>query len=106
VTKAAAIERANRWVRARYQVLPPVAGVLDFRPAALARAERLLGQPFPPEEVARFRGRWCVMYWCSWGTDAAGLPLRLGVLVDDQTGAAEPFDPSRRTRRCTGPRRQ
>ena len=91
MTRAEAIKHARRWVRDRYPVVPSVAGVLDFRPAAIIKAELQLGHPFASSEMERFRGRWCVLFRCSWDTDALGLPLRLGVLVDDQSGAVESF---------------
>ncbi len=91
MTRVEAIEHAKLWVRDRYPVVPPVAGVLDFRPAAINKAERQLGHAFASSEMERFRGRWCVLFRCSWDTDTLQLPLRLGVPVDDQSGAAESF---------------
>jgi hypothetical protein len=91
MTREEAIEAAGRWVQARYPKVPPVGLVLDLTHATLARTERLMGRPLPmsPTEEARCRGRWCVMYDCTWDTDEREMPSILRVMVDDQTRAAE-----------------
>jgi hypothetical protein len=87
-----AIACANSWARDRFPIVPPIAFVAQLTPSALAQAERLSETPFPIEEINRYRGSWCVLFKCSWDTDAHGLPERLGVVVDDHTGAVEKID--------------
>jgi hypothetical protein len=95
MTQGEAVQQVERWVRDRYPVVPAVGLVLDFRPEAIKRireVHELGGQQVSPKDVHRLRGKWCVYFRCSGDTDELGMPLRLGVLVDDETGAAELFD--------------
>ena len=84
-----AIDRANRWVASRFAGVPPIAFVVRLVPASIAHAEQLLGQSFETALTKRIVGSWCILFNCSWDTDADGLPERLGVLVDDRTGVVQ-----------------
>jgi hypothetical protein len=56
-----AIEVASEWVRSRYPVVPPI---------------------LTPIRVDHY---WSIAFFCSWDTDALGMPETLIVAVDDKT---------------------
>jgi hypothetical protein len=92
MTRNDAIARADGWVRDRYPIVPPLSAVVDYRPDALAGLEAMYGGPFPSEDVRQVQGKWLMLYRCSWYTDELGMPTCLGVLIDDESGAAELLD--------------
>jgi hypothetical protein len=92
MTRDEVIEIAGRWVRERFGVVPPVATVSQTTPETIALVEEQIERSYTPEELEQASiGNWVVLYRCSWDTDAQGLPLRLGVRVDDRTGATKTF---------------
>jgi hypothetical protein len=80
---------AAAWVWARFPVVPPVGAVYDFSERAVAELQRQAPGQLTAEEARQVQGKWFISFFCSWDTDALGLPMTLNLLVDCATGAVE-----------------
>jgi hypothetical protein len=90
VTGDEAIRVAATWVWGRYPVVPPVNCALEMTEQTLGQARRHLPGGSAEEAVRLLRGTWFVSFFCSWDTDALGLPQTLNVLVDKISGEVQP----------------
>ncbi len=83
-----AIKIASAWVETRYPVVPPVASAFQFR-TDFSNDVLELNPGINIEEAQKYNGRWVVGFFCSWDTDALGMPERLIVFVDNDTQEVE-----------------
>ena len=84
-----AIVVASKWVEQRYPVVPSVAGAFQFTDDMFTEQVMALNSDIDEQEVRAHMGKWFVAFFCSWDTDARGMPQRLCVLVDDNTEEVE-----------------
>ena len=84
-----AIILASQWVWTHYPVVPPVNLGLMFSERAIARLGLHGSAEITNHDYQKLCGKWFVSFFCSWDTDALGLPETLNVLVDSMSGEVE-----------------
>jgi hypothetical protein len=103
MTKDEAVSHAQAFVRSKFPIVPPVVLVQHSRVRKLGARQRLWIEGWMRfgastemrhsvslldiEDVQvheSVEGKWLVIFFMSWDTDAAGMPETLHVLVDDQ----------------------
>lgn len=93
MTEEEAISRASQWVQSHFPAVPPVASALYLDQNDLQQYEAETGRQVGNRKPGQPRDKWIIAYFCSWDTDAMGMPETLHVAVDDSTGEVCRFWP-------------
>src|SRR5947209_6564915 len=89
LTKEEAIAAAEKTVRERYSLVPPVGQAIMFSDEWIELNRGLLPEIVLDISRRKYAGKWLVLFRCSWDTDQSGLPISLMLLVDSNTGSTE-----------------
>ncbi len=89
LTEADAIGIAEKAVRERYSVAPPVALAMLFSDELIEQGRGLMPESEYQLGKDKYSGKWLVFFRCSWDTDELGLPISLMVTEDGNSGEAE-----------------
>jgi hypothetical protein len=89
LTKEEAIGAAEKAVRERYSLVPPVGQAIMIPKNVIELNRGLLPEIVLDISRQKYAGKWLVCFHCSWDTDELGLPISLIVLVDSKTGRTE-----------------
>ena len=115
MTKDEAVSHAQTFVKNKYAMVPPVAGVSHFTVRQIGSRQRarveswmrfgrslelrhsvgLLDlEDLPRRDAAlAMSGKWLVSFFMSWDTEAVGMPEALLLTVSDLDGSVIPFFP-------------